>query len=78
MSAFTDKIFRPFFHPDAQLAFTDGGETITATLPNGSQITLGMKDMKWKGSPTEPLKMVLPLLKQGETNGSDDGDRDPV
>jgi hypothetical protein len=54
MSAVVDWVLKPFFHPDAQLAVTGDGSTVTATMPNGAQLTLGLAELQWKPSTAHP------------------------
>lgn len=69
MSQTVDKLLKPFFHPDATVELDEEAETVTATLPNGAKLTLGMKQMKWSGSESEPLVARVPLKQTGNTPG---------
>lgn len=62
MSAVADWVLKPFFHPAAQIAITGNGSTVTATLPNGAQLTLGLAEMRWQ-PPTAHPHVEPPRLK---------------
>jgi hypothetical protein len=54
MSTVVDWVLKPFLYPTAQLAVTGNGSTVTATLPNAAQLTLGLAEMQWKPSTAHP------------------------